>query len=305
MRKAFYFLFIITSITLFSQTKLELGGQFAMGYTWDSREIYPNNSFGFIRLRPRISGKYGDNVKLRISTELRKGTPELKDATFTYTLNRAFEAGTGRRRKPFGRDEETGLYSMPGLGYSELHEITDDGGHNSRDIGFWISGRLFKRPYRTDYDLGIYNGHGDIARTSEKHFAGRLTFSPFSFIEIMACYSRGLDTLGLTQKDAASIGTFISYDSLIVCLDYTKGQDLFRNRNIEGHQAWAKYTLGKFTPLIHYEYAKKSPAATIRLHTCSGFTINEMLCLKTQLTHFHDENKMQYSQIGIAMFARF
>ncbi|MCK5832800.1 hypothetical protein KAH81_03920 [bacterium] len=322
-RNIIFPILLLCAVISFAKVDIDVGGEVIAGWRWDSREIYPNNEFFIDRVRPKIKVEFDSlsTFSARISFDLNSGFAELKDAVIRYKYGRPLEIGIGQRRKPIGLEDLLGLSDVPAADWTEIHDILDDAGYLDRDIGVWISGKLFQEPYQIEYDLGLYNGNGGDAITSEKQFAGRLIYSPSKFVDLIGSYGTGLDTLGLEWRDAWNIGATASSGDLELGGEYIAGNDVVSNDDFNGYELWARYAFGKFQPYLQYEHCLRKHYYSFedgmdplfhdlsdnkkRTHLGLGFEPIEGTRLKVQASYIDDEYETPHTEITIQVHARF
>ncbi len=305
--RSIFLILLILPTLLFSEVDIDLGGDFIAEYRWDSREIYPNNSFNLLRARPKLEAEIDEDIEIDIATEIGEGVLELKDAKIEWEYDRYLGLGAGRRRKPFGLDNIVGLWDGPSLSYSELHGTADDAGYLSRDIGFWVFGKAFQEPFQMEYDLGAYNGHDGNAITSEKQISGRLIFSPHDVVDITGSYGTGLDTLGLKWRSGWSVGGIFDNERIAGAAEYMAGKDIVTEQDIEGWQLWFKLALGRFTPSIQYERSRRGDKdwEKTRLHIGTSYMLREEIKLRIQASQLDDKDTESHTELSISVAAKF
>ncbi len=289
----------------FANVDIDVGGEVVAGWEWDSREIYPNNEFFLRRLRAKIDGEFEKGFTAKMSFDLNSGFVELKDAEIVWEYGRPFEIGIGRRRKPFGIEDLYNLHSAPSADWSEVRELLDNAGYLDRDIGIWAMGKFFQEPYQIEYELGLFNGHGGGALTSEKQFCGRMIYSPTGFIDIIGTYGTGLDTLGLIWHDAWGIGAIIDPGSFEIGGEFLSGNEIISGAEFYGWHIWARYTIGKLMPYTHYETTSTKDHETNRVHLGIAFDPIEKIRFRMQTTFVGADENSPRSEIKLQIGARF
>lgn len=299
---------MLAILVSFAKVDIDVGGDVIAGWQWDSREIYPNNEFYLDRVRPEIKVDFDtlSRFSAKISFDIKSEFAELKDVAIEYQYNRAIGIGIGQRRKPFGLEDYIDRFSAPGVDWTELHERFDDAGYLDRDIGCWIGGKLFQEPYQIEYDLGLYNGNGGEAITSEKQFAGRLVYSPTKFLDIMTDYGTGLDTLGLERHGAWGFGAITEYANFELAGEYLAGNDIVTNSKVKGYEFWTRYNSGKFHPYVQYEVSEEAEDVKERFHLGLAFDPIDDVRLRLEATHFDDDGRpQQYTDIKLQAQVKF
>jgi hypothetical protein len=290
-----------------AKVDIDVGGEVIAGWKWDSREIYPNNEFYLRRIRAKLDADFISEdsflISTRLSFDLNSSFAGLRDAYIEWKQSRAFSVGIGRRRKPFGIEELLGLNDSPSADWSEVHALLDDTGYLDRDIGAWIIGKFFQEPYQIEYDFGLFNGRDYDVRTSEKHFSGRLIYSPNKSIDIVGSFGTGIDSLGLEWRNAWEIGTIAQYLGGEFGGEFITGNSILSGEEFEGWQAWVKYSIGKFTPYVHYESISEESDSENRAHLGVAFdpTTKTRLCAQTSFI----ESDSPRSELKIQASARF
>jgi len=291
----------------FANVDIDIGGEVVAGWEWDSREIYPNNEFYLQRVRTQIEVEFDtlDRFKTEISFDLNIDGVELKSAELIWVYGRQFELGIGHRRKALGIEDLYNLHSAPSAYWSEVRELLDNAGYLDRDIGIWAMGKFFQEPYQIEYELGLFNGHGGGALTSEKQFCGRMTYSPTGFIDVIGSYGTGLDTLGLLWRDAWGIGAIIDPGNFEIGGEFLSGNEIISGAEFDGWHTWARYTIGKFMPYTHYETTSTEAHETNRVHLGIAFDPIEKIRFRMQTTFVGADENSPRSEIKLQIGARF
>lgn len=311
MRKRLFFLSFLLSCFVLAETNVKLCGEVATRWRWDSREIYPNNKFELVKLRPKIVADLDSNFSAKIAVELSTGKADLKDAEVKWTFGRPFSLALGKRRKPFGLENIYGTWSAPGVELTEVTDLFDDAGFLNRDLGIWACGKFFSEPYQIEYDFGLYNGHGGLARTSEKQVVGRVVYSPLKILDFTASLGAGMDTLGLEWRNAWDIGTMFKWRKLEIAGEYASGKDIYTKNDIEGYQFWTRYKIGKFRPFVQFEKAITEIASSEyferkqRTHIGLMFEPIKAIRLRAQASYVDDSDDSPHTEIFIQAHARF
>ncbi len=310
-RIAIFLLALFCTIS-FAKIDVDVGGDIIAGWSWDSREIYPNNEFYLDRVRPKIEVDFDtlDRFSAEISFDLNFYGAELKDVELDYKYSRAIGFGIGRRRKPFGVEDLFRRWSSPGVDWTELHGSLDDAHYLDRDVGLWAKGKVFQEPYQIEYEIGIFNGRDDEVITSEKNYAGRLIYSPSKSIDLIFSYGNGLDTLGLKFRDGIGVGAILEFGDLDCAGEAIFVQDMDRGKAITGYQVWVRYFVGNFAPYIQFEALEDlwnnpdDPDCSIdnrqkRFHL--GLTFDPVYNIRLRLESIHDniETEPQYTTIKL------
>jgi len=314
MKKAIFLIALSLQCgSVLAKADLDVGCEVIGGWRWDSREIYPNNEFYLRRIRPKIDVDFDSlgRFSAKVSADLNSDFAELKDAKVEFKLDRRLELGFGRKRKPFGIEDLFGLRNIPSANWTEIHEISESAGYLDRDVGVWGAGKLFQEPYQIEYELGLYNGAGGSALTSEKQFAGRLILSPLRFLDLVCGFGMGLDTLGLERRSAWNAGFVFDPAGFEVAGEMVAGEYLENGRGFEGFQVWARYYRGRFAPYIQFEMTETQPAkaaetvAERRGHLGFSFDPNEYIRLKLQASYIDDDGESPRGDFSAQVYARY
>lgn len=290
-----------------AKVDVDLGGEIIAGWKWDSRDIYPNNEFYLRRIRAKVDADFlsADSLSFsaRLSFDLNSSFAGLRDVNIEWQQSRAFNAGIGRRRKPFGIEELFNLRDAPSADWSKIHGLLDDVGYLDRDIGAWVLGKFFQEPYQIEYDIGLFNGRDFDTRTSEKHFSGRLIYSPTKSIDIVGSFGTGMDSLGLEWRNAWGIGAIAQPWKGEIGYEYIAGNSVHNAEEFSGWHVWSKYKLGKFAPYVHYESITEDLFPENRTHL--GVAFDPITDIRFRAETIFIESDSPRSELKIQASARF
>ncbi len=304
------------------------------------------STFQVKRLRLLLDGNVNDKASFRLQIEAFSGTPahhngqkslQVMDAYATYRFNPAIQVRAGQFNSPLCYENyNLSPATMETIDFSSLcsrvvfrNAIGYDYPDFGRDLGVMVMGDLFPTPesyYRLSYNVSVTNGHLPSIddNNKSKEIQGVLFYRPIKYLNIKAGYNFGEYTgdknpEGRKHQPMHRAVSGIWYDNpkgldlrgeYGLCRAKHNGADVVNENTFYILAGWH---LGKFLPVIRYEYYrdnvyKNSPAANfdkylagLNFTACKNIKIQANYTLTSYTKYSKEENggKRSSSQIQI------
>lgn len=246
----------------------KISGYGILGYEWSSDGDTSASSFNIKSVRLILAGDIGRKFDYKFQFEF--VSPKLIDAYVRYNIHPSFGLQAGQFRTNFSLEGPMIPAEMEAADYAPVVKAVCVQTHDTRDIGIAAYGSLIPRDGYSiiEYFAGVYNGEGKNSAdlNKSKDVIARVKINPVKELTLSGSFSYGERGDTYVHNTRYAAGLWWHGERFFVRTEYLalRQNDWAAGvkRNIDGCYAVTGYWIGKFCPIVRYNWMKSDMAGT-------------------------------------------
>lgn len=236
----------------------KISGYGIMGYEWNGTTEASTSSFNVMSVRLSLAGEIGSKVDYKFQFEF--VSPKLMDAYVRYKPWQEFGLQVGQFHTNFALEGPMAPTDMEAIDYAPIVKTVCIQMHDPRDIGIAAFGSCLPRNgYNIlEYSLGVFNGEGKnkADANKSKDIVARLKINPMKELTLSGSFGYGESGPTYIQNIRYAGGLWWHGRNFYLRTEYLAlhQSEAGAERSINGCYAVTGYHIGKFCPLVRYNW---------------------------------------------------
>ena len=238
----------------------KISGYGQIGYEWNGTSDASTSSFDIMSVRLSLAGDIGSKVDYKFQFEF--VNPKLIDAYVRYKPWQEFGVQVGQFHTNFSLEGPMAPTDLEAINNAPIVRAVCMQTPDTRDIGIAAFGSFLPRNgYNIiEYCAGVFNGEGKnkVDANKSKDVIARLKINPLKELTLSGSFSYGERGVNYVRNLRYAGGLWWHGDKFYLRTEYLalRQSEAGLKRNIDGCYAVAGYRIGKFAPVVRYNWMK-------------------------------------------------